>query len=707
MLPEIKQLTPERNNFPTRWQAVIFRNYRMVSDEVLARVLECTADDIRREAVRLGLREGAHDPEMCRRGYITLIRNNWFLLPYDQLMLITGMSEERLDFVLATDDFLSVKLGKYKPQCGRVVYSPLDADGIAATERIAGLVKKHDTSERVLFDFYRDKLDGEPRYVTDSRHGIRMVHPYLSPCADPFITDTRDHLPDALLDDYARVGVNALLLHAVLSTLTHYPFDPSQSQGYETRRKNLRELIARAKKRGITVFLYLDEPRALPADVFERYGRPELGGHKSADGSVSLCLSLEENLNYLYNAVKELWSDIPEAGVTLTTKSEYQTHCTSPNSGSNCPRCSMLPPETMPVLVSNTVRRAMRDAGSDAPVIASMWAWTDEMQQNGIPKLADDIIIWSVSEWGLPIVKGGVEYSVIDYSISNPGPSPMARRAFELARASGHRACAKVQMSNSWELSAVPYLPVFDLELEHLQRLKAVRVDDFQLTWTLGSYPSVTFDLVNSYLSDPHGFRLDRWYQKVFGKNGQAVHEAVMMFCRGFVEYPFSCRVAYYSAKNLGVANRWSLTPNSNSSTMVCWTYDDPERFADPYPTDIYLSQFEKVITQWEQGCELLDGIDDRDALTAELALFARVGLLHLKADVLHTRYVICKKQLPQKRRELLEIFQKERGLCRELLELLPRSPLIGYETANHYFYTERDVIEKLIQLDGLTAELG
>ena len=38
MLPAVNpQMTPERVNFPTKWQAVIFRNYRMVPTENIAR----------------------------------------------------------------------------------------------------------------------------------------------------------------------------------------------------------------------------------------------------------------------------------------------------------------------------------------------------------------------------------------------------------------------------------------------------------------------------------------------------------------------------------------------------------------------------------------------------------------------------------------------------------------------------------------------
>ena len=75
-------------------------------------------------------------------------------------------------------------------------------------------------------------------------------------------------------------------------------------------------------------------------------------------------------------------------------------------------------------------------------------------------------------------------------------------------------------------------------------------------------------------------------------------------------------------------------------------------------------------------------------------------------ADVVHTKYVLAKRNLPESKDEMRAIIAEERELCNELLELTPQSTLNAYETANHYFYTERDIIEKLIQLDGLEAEL-
>lgn len=705
MLPIIDPAkTPERLNFPTKWQAVIFRNYRIVPNDRIAKILGCTEDDVIREAKRLGLRIEDANPDWLSRGFINIIRNNWFLLPYEQLLVLLDYTSEKLEFILKNEDFLDVKMGYTKPVCDTITYAPLTDAEIAETEKIAVTVRELDTSNRKMFDVYRDKSDKEVKYKTSRDNGGRTIHPYLTPCADPFLMDSREHLPDALLEDYAKVGVNTLLIHAVLSTLSPFPFDPQQSRDYKIRRKNLKELVERAGKRGIGIVLYFNEPRALHKDVFERYGKPEIAGN-TTDTYVHLCLHVKENYDWFYGAIKDLFTEIPEiGGVSSTTMSENPTNCWS-HQENNCPHCSHLPKWDGPVLVNNTIHKAIRDAGSKATVYSTTWMWSNEMITEGFKHLNPEIIVSVVSEWGVETNAGGVRWNVVDYSISNHGPGPLAKHVFKTAHDNGLKINSKVQLSCSWELAVLPYLPLFDLELEHVEAVHKEGVENFNLTWTLGSYPSITFDMVAEYLSDTDNFSIDNWYVKHFGENADTVHEAVKHFCNGYREYPFSSMVAYLSAKTLGVANRWSLTPNNNDSCMVSWTYDNIEDYAKPYPPEIFIGQFEKLLAHWCEGCRILENVKG-NAIADELFVFAKVAANHFKAEIIHARYVLAKRRLPESRDEMREIIAEERKLCRELLTLMPKSTMIGYETANHYFYTERDVMEKLIQLDGLDDEL-
>ena len=67
-------------------------------------------------------------------------------------------------------------------------------------------------------------------------------------------------------------GVDGVWLQAVLYKLAPFPWDTSYSARYKERLKNLNALVARARRHGIRVYLYVNEPRAMPLPFFESRG---------------------------------------------------------------------------------------------------------------------------------------------------------------------------------------------------------------------------------------------------------------------------------------------------------------------------------------------------------------------------------------------------------------------------------------------------
>ncbi|MBN1441198.1 MAG: hypothetical protein JXA90_00750, partial [Planctomycetes bacterium] len=129
------------DHFPSRLHAFLWRNWGLVPDERIARVLGASVEDVSRVAASMGLPERTSPSgEMLRRGYITLIRRNWHLLPYEQLLLLLDWSPERLVFTLREDDFLWTKLGSLKPRCEPLVFREPSADETAWAARTRDLV---------------------------------------------------------------------------------------------------------------------------------------------------------------------------------------------------------------------------------------------------------------------------------------------------------------------------------------------------------------------------------------------------------------------------------------------------------------------------------------------------------------------------------------------------------------------------------------
>ncbi len=144
-------------HFPDRVHEFVWRNWGLASPDKLAKLLGASAGDVAAMAESMGLPPAAAIPvEQKSRGYITLIRRNWHLLPYDQLLELLEMTPEQLAFSLREDDFLWVKLGYLKPKCARLRYVAPDA---AARERAAQI-------KRIVAEEFGDVIrrPGEPRF---------------------------------------------------------------------------------------------------------------------------------------------------------------------------------------------------------------------------------------------------------------------------------------------------------------------------------------------------------------------------------------------------------------------------------------------------------------------------------------------------------------------------------------------------------------
>ena len=62
--------------------------------------------------------------DQLARLYITVIRQNWHVLPEHQIIELPGWHRQRYQFTLKEDDFLVHKLGFRQPRLTDLVYQP-------------------------------------------------------------------------------------------------------------------------------------------------------------------------------------------------------------------------------------------------------------------------------------------------------------------------------------------------------------------------------------------------------------------------------------------------------------------------------------------------------------------------------------------------------------------------------------------------------
>jgi len=206
--------------------------------------------------------------DMQRRSYLTVIRRNWHLLPYDQLCNWLDWSAEQMAFTLREDDFFYIKLGSLKPECAPLRWEAPDAGrGSGGARRRSGAGQ-----------FCRSGARGGNRslplssVVRPSSKASRVPRrPQV--CAMLFVLRAlrrsapgcgRRFLSGGYLARLADAGVNGVWLHGLLHKLA-----PSLAARTEPALGGASwksgRLVERARRQGLKVFLYLNEPRPCPA----------------------------------------------------------------------------------------------------------------------------------------------------------------------------------------------------------------------------------------------------------------------------------------------------------------------------------------------------------------------------------------------------------------------------------------------------------
>jgi hypothetical protein len=723
-------------HFPDRLHAFVWRNWQLVPARRMGEVVGAGAGDI----VRLGRSMGLAGPpritvEQQRRSALSVIRRNWHLLPYDQLLQLLGWSVEQMAFSLREDDFLFVKLGNLKPQCERLQYQPPDARTRERAREIAGILRVEfpggvGEPEQPLFEFVK-QLSRPPKGTgvqapTASAFSPRFCYSYFALYGDPLLEPTLDPYPDGYLARLAASGVDGVWLQAVLTRLAAFPWDARQSEHFEARLKNLRLLIERARRHGVGVYLYLNEPRACPVSFF--VALPDLKGVAEGDFA-ALCTSVPEVREYLAASVESICRSVPGlAGFFTITGSENLTNCWSHGSGKGCPRCGKRPPAEVISELNTTFYEGIRRAGTGQKLIAWDWGWHDDWAEDIIARLPREVSFMSVSEWGMPIKRGGVETTVGEYSISTIGPGDRARRRWELARAKGLRANAKVQCGNTWELSAVPYIPAVANVARHAANLRGLGVNGLMLGWTLGGYPSPNLEVVAEMGSGPVGRGAEdlegamlRVAKRRFGSAlAPQVVSAWREYSEAFSQFPFNGGLVYNAPMQVGPANPLWGEPTGYQATMVGFPYDDLDAWRAVYPPGVFVGQFEKVATGFEQAQAALGDAyhSARTQLTAEQRTAAlqelsvgEAAAIHFRSTANQGRFILARRLLKEVKSpddsqsacaELERLLRAEMGLARRLHAIQSSDSRIGFEASNEYYYVPVDLAEKVINCQDL-----
>ncbi len=698
--------------FPSRLHTFVWRNWGLLPVERLAEVVKAKPEDIRIIAQSMGLEAMPRvlSGEMQRRAYITIIRRNWHLLPYDQLLALLGWDTARLAYVLLEDDFLFHKLGRVKPAAAPLHWSPPTADQQARSAEITTLVREAFpkdglAGEQPLFAFIEDFKRAPPppaqTHAVDFEAPLRIAYSYFALSGDPLIDPSLGPYPEGLLARLAESGANAVWLHVELPHLADMPWAPDDRVA--KRIETLRGLTQRAAAQGMRVFLYFNEPRTLAASSPVFTAHPGWRGVE-VQGRNAVCTSAEEVRRAIRDGITSICRAVPGLGGFITiTASENQTNCWSHGKGGTCPRCKERQPAEVIAEVSATIAEGIRAAGGKQRYLAWDWGWRDEWAQEAISLLPKDITLQSVSEWSLPIERGGVKSIVGEYSISSIGPGPRAQKQWAAAKQHGLRISAKIQCGNTWELSAVPYFPVVENVTRHAAALREAGVQDIMLGWTLGSHPSPNLAAVGEVFG---GGTLETLARKHHGAEHVGAITRFWRECSAaFREFPYHQSVVYRAPLQMGPANVLWASATQYQSTMVGLPYDDLKGWRAVYPAEVFAAQLEKVATGFEAAIMQMRASmpAPTPALTEELH-FAEVAAIHFASVANQSRAVTARDA--GDREAWRKLCDAEAQLAIRLHALQSRDSRIGFEASNHYYYTPLDLVEKVINCRWGTTQI-
>lgn len=363
----------EEPHFPSRLYQFVWRNWELANLDRMAQVLQATEAKVGAIGRSLGLPEKPRlSSDQLRRIYITVIRQNWHLLPNEQIVTLLGWTPDRFEFALREDDFLDHKLGP-KPDCQPVLYAdPTPGEKRRATEirnAIASTVREHSGPAEPAFAFV-ERLSrtgfeplrnaaavADPESVDISGWGVeasgpvdrriadrlaeylraamgsavgtsggktvrlaleagekesfsvevgeasvavtgsnvpgllqgvywlqermesaggpflprgrtertalltpRYLYSYFALYGDPLLEPEIDPFPEGYLERLGRAGIGGVWMQAVLSTLAPSRVFPEFGHRSDERLANLDRFVQRAKRVGLKIYLYINEP---------------------------------------------------------------------------------------------------------------------------------------------------------------------------------------------------------------------------------------------------------------------------------------------------------------------------------------------------------------------------------------------------------------------------------------------------------------
>ncbi|MCL5019674.1 MAG: hypothetical protein M1426_04255, partial [Patescibacteria group bacterium] len=549
----------------------------------------------------------------------------------------------------------------------------------------------------------------------------RYIFTYYEMYGDMLRESIGEFYPETYLQYISHFGVNGIWLQGILHELVHTRIFPEFGKDSKILIDRLNSLIARAKKFGMGVYLYFNEPRNQSDEFYKKY--PECkGALVESRGGHAMCTSAKVTQSYLVTAFKELFTLAPDlAGIFLITASENLTNCYSNTRTPDCPRCSKRKPHEVISEVINLIARGVKSVKPEAEVIAWDWSWHNliekDPQMETIKAINPSVSLMADFERGTLIERGGVKTSVDEYCLSVAGPSPRAEARARQAKEKGTKCLAKLNLSTTWEMSAVPFLPIPGRIAEKFYNMRQHGFNGAMESWSVGGYPSINLETAKEFYWSPdmtpkkavmrvasirYGIDLAGEVSAVWDKLTKSFSDNYPM-TNGFI---YSSPILWGTARNL----YFHPLPKPYGQTRI-WNPKDDNQWGDAvFPPEIQIVLLEKMATAWSAGAQELKALFDKTGILNQSEVQKDLGIIetvaiHFQSSANQTKFNLLRNKLltakeATQQKNLLDtiesIVKNEIELAGRHYAIARADSRIGFESATQYFYRCANILEKI-----------
>lgn len=414
----------------------------------------------------------------------------------------------------------------------------------------------------------------------------RMTRGFFSPTNRPpknidELFNDIDYYPNEYLSRLMHDGTNGLWIYTRFKDLLPSSIIKEYGKDYEKRVSKLNAVISKCAKYGIKVFIFVIEPAALDAELYDKYSF--LMGHK-LDNQYCLCPNQEKSEEYLYESGKLLSTLCPNLGgvISLTT-GERLSSCASihPN---NCPICKNIPRGEILSKSVELLRKGIRETNPNIELISWTYGHRDWKEQDIIDYVktapSDVYLMQNFDDYGFD-KQLGKKRMAIDYWLSYIGPSYLFKLTNNAAKKYNKKMWAKMQICCSHEIASLPYIPSPQNVYEKLKRAKDCGITGIMECWYFGNYPSIMSKAAGE-LAFCDNFNKNKFLNNLasitYGKRlSKKITQAWQLFYKGYSNYPLNIMFSYYGPMHDGVVWDLALKPKNFSLPRTWQLIDKPD----------------------------------------------------------------------------------------------------------------------------------